>query len=384
MINRDLYRSYKQYKKQLEIGYKKISLWQKMILSVLFFALMPLAILQYCCHFRKNRTSTKLTVFPFGQKEPMNIIINELQKIDGVHIIVFPKGLPIFPTQLIKDFLKTVYEHPLWVMRNMDFWGALSLRCSQYYGYKLKYGIDKLMLFQEYSFYSSYLTYLFESERGSLYNLMHGVPGLEACCFRFTKCFVWSEYFKDFYCKNGAKKDQFIISGSIYHAYLVKNTKKNKETYDYDIVYALQGDTHCPQHMIKYMFNVLERIVKEKGWKIVVRPHPIYQTHVRIPPLLEVIEESSILMLSNTKMLVSHFTSMFLDAKILNKKVLAYVPKELLPVVGYLDDNEIVVTKDLLYKKILENFADTALICTNPIISIQDESEIRKVIQREI
>ena len=365
MINDDLMRSYNQYIKQQEIGHLKINLFKKLLLSLLFFVLLPLGILKI--FYIKIKKNSKLFIFPFGNKEPMKTIVSELENLTNSEIVIYPKAFYTFPYLLLKDFIYTLFTHPLWTIRNLDFFGALSLKISKYYGYKVKYGISKLLLFQEYSFYSSYLTRIFENEDGGLYNLMHGVPGKEAAYFRFSKCFVWSTYFKNYYIGNKANEEQFIIVGSIFHSLLYKNTKNISNTLKYDILYAMQGDTYGDDSYLKEVFEVLEKLYQTKKVKIAIKPHPIYNNKINIPKNFDLIELSPQEAILQSNLILSHFSTILLDAKIMNKNVLAFLPEKKLHLVDYLDEREISFYKNDLYDKIIFTLKSNSPLLCNTI-----------------
>jgi len=355
--NNDLMRSYNQYIKQQKLGHINIHFVQRILLSFIFIFSFILLGINLFFIYSKKKVNKTLFVFPFNNKEPMGSIITELRKLNHSRIIVYPKALPIFPLLLLKDFLYLLCTKPLWTLRNLDFFGALSIKVSKYYGYKKKYAISKLLLFQEYSFYSSYLTYIFESEDGSLYNLMHGIPGEEASYFRFSKCFVWGEYFKNYYILNNAEKNQFIIVSSIYHAKL--KMQKNSSMAVYDIIYALQGDRYSDITSTKIVLDVLQQVQRDFGLKVAVKQHPIYPSSVPIPSKFLEIDISPFDSIFSSKMLISHFSTMLLDAKVLDKKVLAFLSKEQKGMVAYLDNNEVVFDKNELYKEIVTLFNTT-------------------------
>jgi len=351
MVNDDLMRSFNQYMKQQEIGHLKINFFKKFLLFLLFFILLPLGLLEF--FYMRSKKSNKLFIFPFGNKEPMKSIIGKLKYLDNSEVITYPKAFYIFPSLLMQDFITTLLTHPLWTIKNLDFFGALSVKISKYYGYKKKYSISKLLLFQEYSFYSSYLTRIFEYENGGLYNLMHGVPGREASYFRFTKCFVWSEYFKEYYIENSAEENQFIIAGSIFHSKLYNSIKNTSTSIKYDILYAMQGDTHGDDNYAKEVFEVLEELYRTEKVRIAVKPHPIYSNKIDIPKNFDLLDSSPVEAILESNLILSHFSTMLLDAKVVNKKVLAFLPEEKLHLVGYLNENEVVFDKQNLLNKII-------------------------------
>jgi hypothetical protein len=354
MINPDLMRSYHQYKRHEELGHMRINKAQKMMLVGTFFVLIPLIMMQGFFKVLPKRRRYRIHVLFFADQEPYETLRKVLSQMENSKIIVFPKSFFVFPLIMLLDFLHALLKKPAWTLKNLDFFGALALRISKYYGFKLRYNIDRLLLFQEYSFYSSYLTRVFESENGKLYNLMHGVPGKEACYFRFSKCFVWGEYFKKFYIKNFANKDQFIIVGSIYHKRLRQEQVCKQE--NYDIVYALQGDMYSDEEYTEFMLQILAKIQQKERLKIAVKPHPIYHNTTNIPSGISIQNLSSIESIYCTKMVISHFSTMLLDAKIIGKKVLAFLPKDKVELVEYLQKNEVVYNKKKLYSSIMENW----------------------------
>jgi len=358
MINSDLMRSYNQYKNQQKIGHLQINFLHKLMLSILFFTLIPLSILKL---FRfKIKKSNTLFILPFRDSEPFISILDELRTIKESVIITYPNALLIFPDILIKDFYKTFKAQPLWTIKNLDFFGALSLKVSQYYGYKIKYGMSRILLFQEYSFYSSYLTRVFEYEEGSVYNLMHGFPGKEASFFRFTKCFVWGKYFEDLYIVNKAEADQFIVAGSIYHEKLLQQKLEHSK---YDILYVMQGKKYSNDEYVNNIFKVLKKIQMKSKLKIAIKPHPRYSNDTHIPKYFDTVQVSPVQAISESKLIISHFSTMLLDAQIMGKHVLAFLPKNKIDLVSYMKDKNIFHNQDKLYMYLL-NFEFDRKPCT--------------------
>ena len=339
MINNDLLRSYRQYIKHKKIGHLRLNLLHKVSAVLLFFLLLPTALTYYyykLINRSKKNKDRKLFVLYFSEFEPMRTIIGELKKIEHNEIVLNPKAAKVIPWILYKDFLQSLKYNPLWTMKNLDFFGALAWKVAQYYGYKSKYNIKYALIFQEYSFYSSYLTYLFESEDGALYNLMHGIPGEEASFFRFSKCFVWSDYFKRLYIKQKTEKNQFVVAGSLYHRYLVQ--KKEDYQIQFDIVYVLQGKEYSDYEYTKKIIKILESLQIELDIEIGLKPHPRYKDDIQTS--LKIINMSPIETIFSSKMIVSQFSTMLFDAKVIGKKVFAFLPEEKKNLIEYLDENE--------------------------------------------
>jgi hypothetical protein len=384
MINDDLMRSFKQYKRQEEIDYINISVFRKTIFYFLFFALIPFTLFELCyLFFKKNKNKKTCFVFQFGNNEPMKTIFQILSTVNKIKIIQRPRSIPIPSFLLVKDIAYTFIKNPLWVVRNLDFLGALSAKISIFNGHKLRYNISNLILFQEYSFYSSYLTRIFEYNNGSLYNLMHGVPGQEAAYFRFTKCFVWGEYFKDYYIQNNAEKKQFIVAGSLYHNTLVNKCFKKDITYD--IVYAMQGNNHLDNMYIEKTFNILLKIHKEFNVKIGIKEHPVYvNINVKIPKEFFIVNLTPIETICKSNLIISHFSTIFLDTKVLKKNVLAYIPETKIDLVQYLEKDEICYDEEICYSNICNILNKKAKINVLPISVLNNQINSLEIIVNEI
>jgi len=346
----DIKRSYYQYKKHIKIGHFAPTLAQKILFICMFF------ILPFTIPFKyiyKKRLKYKLLVLPFSDKEPMRTLINRLNKKKNFKIVVKPKSYWIAPIKLYQDFFILLVKSPQWTICNLDFFGALSIKISQYYGYKCKYGIDRVLIFQEYSFYSSYLTYIIESDGGRLYNLMHGIPGKEASFFRFSKCFVWEEYFKNFYIHNGALKDQFMIVDSVYHTELKKQVEHLTGSKRYDIVYVLQGDEYSNKRYKELILDLLKFFQERYHRKVALKPHPIYRDKIATDSFV-MLDGSIYDIFQSSELVISQFSTVLYDAKSIGKKVLAILPKDMQYLVGYLDDSQVAVDMDDAKEKILD------------------------------
>jgi len=376
MNNEDLMRSFNQYIKHKKIGHLKINLFKKISLSFLIVFLFPLIFLNF--FYWKSKQTNKLFIFPFNNKEPMKTIVDDLRKISNSQVILNPQALYIVPFILYRDVLICLIKRPIWTIQNLDFWGALALKISKYYGYKQRYGIKNMLIFQEYSFYSSYLTKIFESEHGKLYNMMHGIPGEEASFFRFSKCFVWDEYFKSYFIRNGAEEKQFVVSGSIFHQKL-KEHMNNAIVIQYDIVYALQGDEYSSSKYKQEILKLLNELRDKHGLKIAIKPHPIYMDTFKSCGF-DIITNSIYESIGLTQLVISQFSTMLYDAKSMGKKAFAFLPAKQLDLVSYLNKKEIATNYGEAYNKILR------LLSEYSKENQQEENNLdtRKIIDAEI
>jgi len=350
MNNEDLMRSFNQYIKHKKIGHLKINLFKKISLSFLIVFLFPLIFLNF--FYWTSKQTNKLFIFPFNNREPMKTIVEDLRKISNSQVILNPQALYIVPFILYRDFLLCLINRPIWTIQNLDFWGALALKISKYYGYKQRYGIKNMLIFQEYSFYSSYLTKIFESEHGKLYNMMHGIPGEEASFFRFSKCFVWDEYFKSYFIRNGAEEKQFVISGSIFHQKL-KEYLSNSIVIQYDIIYALQGDEYSSSKYKQEILKLLNELRDKHGLKIAIKPHPIYMDTFKSYGF-DIITNPVYESIGVTQLVISQFSTMLYDAKSMGKKAFAFLPEKQRHLVSYLKEEEVISDYKEASNKVLE------------------------------
>jgi hypothetical protein len=246
----------------------------------------------------------------------------------------------VLPIIYIKDIVTVSRHNSVWLIQNLYFLGALSLKISKYYFMWKKNKLSKMIVMQEYSFYMSYLTRVIESENGKLYNIQHGIPGETYCCFRFSKSFIWGEHYKQVYIKQNAKRDQFIVSGSIVHSFL--NRKRKNQIEDIDILYVMQGKIEGMEDVIE----ALEEVSKYK--KVLYIQHPRHYVK-NITSSLPETQENIYQLLMRSKTVVSHYSTALLDAVVLGKKAISYLKKDdMKSYVNYLPQGNIVNDKNLL------------------------------------
>ncbi len=343
MIDSDLKRSYYQYLQHIKMGHIKPGMFARFLLSMIFVVLFLFSIFFSFLYFRKNPIKRKNYLIDHSNIEPHKSIKDELTKDGTCELIKASKYvLPVLPMR----FYEEIFKNPRFYLRRMDFLGALSLRVMQYYSLFYKNKMKSLVVLQEYSFYMSYLTYLVESEGGKLFNIMHGIPGKEASFFRFSKCFVWGEYFKDLYIRQHAKSDQFIVSGSIYHTLLLRSVDMGKSKV-YDIVYMMQGGAFVTKDEVSDVLDTLRELSGK--YKIAVKQHPLYK--IELAPGLRTIDKGDIIeVLPSTRIVISHFSTSLLDAKIVGLQTVAYSKIERGSMLGFMKKEEIMDSKSDLLK----------------------------------
>lgn len=347
MINSDLLRSFRHFKRHEELGHLKLNLIHKIFLSIVFFILLPFCLLNL--FFKNdNKNRKKIFILKYKEEEPYTTIYKLIRQEKIFNFIQLPKlFIPLLPRVFIKDISQTFIVQPMFIFKNLAFFGALILKISKYY-YMVKYHkVSNLIVFQEYSFYMSYFTRVMELEGGKLYNIQHGIPGDTYCWFRFSKCFVWGEFYKDVYINNKAEKTQFVISGSILHSYIEKKLKQ-KEV-DTDILYVMQGKSE----EMKDVLDVLEDLARNKVVRYIQHPrHPVRMNN----DILIESNDDILNAIGRSKIIISHYSTTLLDACVLEKHALSYtkMEKNLSKYVSYLDKENIIHTKEDLIKRIGE------------------------------
>jgi hypothetical protein len=339
MIAPDLSRSFQHFKKHIALGHVKISVTEKIILSMLFFVLLPFSLLSYL--FSKNTKDKKVLVLDYGEKEPYRVMKQALSPHSLFKLYRVPKFfIPVLPRIYINDIITISRHNLVWLIQNLYFLGALSLKISKYYFMWKKSKLSKMIVMQEYSFYMSYLTRVIENENGKLYNIQHGIPGETYCYFRFSKSFIWGEHYRQVYIKQNAERNQFIVSGSIVHNFL--NRKRENETEDIDILYVMQGKIEGVEDVIE----ALEKVSKYK--KVLYIQHPRYYVK-NIDSCIPETKENIYQLLMRSKIVVSHYSTALLDAVVLGKKAISYLKKDdMKNHVDYLPQSNIVNNKNLL------------------------------------
>jgi len=332
----DINRCYFQYKKSIKSGIIYFGIIKSVLLVLFFFILMLTSLLDF-----KSKKNKKIWIIKYS-KEPYDTINKILAEEKIFNFLKIKPGF-ILPKVFVLDFFHFFKLKPFFVIKNIVFFAALAFKISRYYYNIKKNNIYFLIVMQEYSFYISYLTTIMEKRGGKLYNIMHGVPGKYYSFFRCSKCFVWSDYFKKIYIRQGADKNQFIISGSIFHQFINKFNSKNYKI-KYDICYPLEGK-------VDGFEDVLDVLIKlRKSISICIKQHPRYKVNIK---QLKDNKGNTLYNLLHSNIIIAHYSTILLDALVLNKKVISYIAnKNYLDYVSYLPDECIVTSIAELEKKL--------------------------------
>lgn len=189
----------------------------------------------------------------------------------------------------------------------------------------------------EYSFTSSILTCYCEKNGVRHVNVMHGERALEirASFFRYHKFYVWDEHYRSIFLRLRAYPEQFTIA--VPPALKIDVPKWREEGNICDFKYYLNAST---EEELKQIVSIIKNIYRY-GFKIKVRPHPVYTDLNLLKAYLNIhyIESTDVPIeysISNTNAVISGGSTVLYQA--------------------YLCGIE-AIWDDIMYKKILEKLA---------------------------
>lgn len=295
------YRSYCQYlcqKEHFKQNHKLLNLISYIV--ILFFIILLLI---------KKKPKKELTVeiIYFGTTKTIPRIFMSKKKLE-MEKKFFLKREDIM--YFWKDILKKA-------QRNYYFCLKILLKMA-IYSYNIeKYSPRILLVTSEYSFTSSLLTEFCERNKVKHINYMHGekIYEIRSSFFRFHKCYVWDEHYRNLFIKLKAYKEQFEVIN--YIEFIPKiNFKDNSKLYN---TYYLQcGETEIE---IRNIILFLKKLEKKTGYAPKIRCHPVY-TENRIKKIIpsDFIdnEENIYESIEKSYYVISKFSTVLYEASILN------------------------------------------------------------------
>lgn len=247
---------------------------------------------QYCCQmklkkrgsvFLINLVSLPLIVFYYIKKGNIGIVREQREAV----FLSYGISEEVIPLQLKQEFeswkvleecgefITKAERRYVWeLVKRYTFSWHFILKClikMRTYRYIIENFSPKAIVnCGEYSFTSSFMTYYCEKEGIEHINVMHGEKlfFIRDSFFRFHRCFVWDEYYKNLFLQLRAADGQFCIS--IPEAILFDADCKIKK--EYHFTYYLGYET---VEVLKKIAQTLS-VLKKRGFKISVRPHPRY------------------------------------------------------------------------------------------------------------
>lgn len=310
----DFERSYKQFRGR-HLFYHK---WKEVIVEIGSFFVLPFYIIYGLVEFLFNRKpiDKKDAVGDFTKFE--EIIPQSLRNEFSIDNTVWGGGRMLSFSDIgIIWKLFTLYPIPCLVLKN-----AIKL---SYYRYVInKYKPRAIIVHNEASYTSSISTLLCERNGVQHINVMHGekIFYIGDGYFRFTRCYVWNEYYKNLFIEMNAEANQFIVE--VPPSFKIDSKKYYREDAFADFKYYLQNFT---EEEIKNIIDSLA-FVKRLGKTIKFRPHPrghnlellkkyVKETDIEYPSEVSILES-----ISSMDCAVGSFSTVMNQAYYSGKKVI--------------------------------------------------------------
>lgn len=269
----EIERGYFQYCCQME-------LYGWPLFAFLNIAALPLSLL-YLVQFKKNTSPGKGSaqcIF-FNNGIPENIVPPSLRKAypDIQTIQSDNRCLDNADFQFLKEIFK---RYPFSWM----FWLKTIHKVSRYSAAIKHFAPTAILCCDEFSYTCSVMTKYCRGKNIKLINVMHGekLYFMRDSFVCYDEYYVWNERYKNLLIELGAEPSQFKIE--IPDSLKIPNNGDILKEYDYTCY--LGGETG---QVLAKIADCL-RVLKEKGNKVALRPHPRYTNLAEVDNLLEGIE----------------------------------------------------------------------------------------------
>jgi len=218
----------------------------------------------------------------------------------------------------IKWILNIIKKYPL----SWFFHAKIINKVSQYSYIINKFRPEAIAVHAEYSATSSLLTEYCHEYDVKHINFMHGekIYYIRDSFFKYDKCYVWDEHYKDLFISLRADPEQFIIEKPPIFKYKIKKSVEVK----FDYCYYLAGESNT---QLKRIFNNLGKL-KKQGYKVLVRGHPRWTNFKYVNKIAEKkkisIEEKGVDIIDSllaSKKIISLFSTVLYQAYLLDKQI---------------------------------------------------------------
>lgn len=334
----DLDRSYKQYKSQFYYKSTIKAILLHLTSIPLLIGLLPYYIIRGWFLKRGNTLEAISRIKETEHCEP-DSLVNSLS-IDRTHW--GEKGAICADDLLFTlGFSIRYIIHPYFVVKSL-------YKIAKYSGLIYRYRPSTIIVCDEFSFTSSLLTSLCERHGVTHIDVMHGEKlfDITDAYFRFHRCYVWDEHYRDLFIELNAEPNQFIIE-------LPLSMRFDKKKY-------LCSDTYADYkyYLDSYDENEIKSIVesmkfiKTEGKTIKYRPHPHYSD---LELLRKYVNEEEIEIPANVDILVSISNCQFVVGLHTTVLVQAFFNKQE------------VILDDVTYKDKYDKLADLRYILANKV-----------------
>lgn len=258
----DIQRSFFQYKCQMVF----ISYIKRLIFNFIAILILPLfLILAFILRINSNfKYKVNAIVERSSHK---GIIPNSLNLKFNINYSEWDSGFSFGFSDIpfIIKFFPYFFKSPYFVFK-------ILYKSSCYSKLIKQFKPDVIIVYNEYSFTSSALTYYCEKKNVQHINVMHGEKlfYIRDSFFRFTICYVWDEYYIQLFTKLRAPKEQFIAEKPPFMSINPKLYQDPDNYADYKYYLARYNEEE-----LKKILESLSFIIK-RGGSLKFRPHPRY------------------------------------------------------------------------------------------------------------
>lgn len=313
--NNDIDRSLFQYKCQSFFWPK----WKAPVFNIgAFMAFFPVLLLEWARSVIVHRCQQKDAISEFAGME--ECVPEELSRdFDVWHSNNSVKGMLTLNDLVF--VLKVFYKS----FPNVYFSLKILLKTAQYSQKIRMYNPRAFIVHCEFSFTSSVLTQFCEQKGVEHIDVMHGekLYHIYDSFFRFSKCYVWSEFYKSLFVKLRAYSKQFVIR--VPSSLRIETNNYLKPEFYADYKYYLGEFSESEFASIVESMNKL----KAQGKSVKYRVHPRYLSDLSIiekyvlpseienPRLVSILES-----VSNCTYAVSNYSTVLSQAFMSGKKVI--------------------------------------------------------------
>ena len=248
-------RSYCQYLCQ-----KKIYKQNYYFLNFLSFFIIQFIVI-FFKFFRKNIIKEKkINIIYFGIEKtiPKKFFKYKMKKLENLFFLT-AKDIKYFKNDILKKSKKQYY-----------FALKILLKIATYRYNIEKYSPRIFLVTSEYSWTSSILTEFCEKNKIFHINYMHGDKKyfIRDSFFKFHRCYIWDEHYKEIFLKLKAFKEQFKV---IEYSSFIPEIKIKEKVYN---TYYLQADETVEE--VNKIIKILKKLEIKTGYIGKIRCHPIY------------------------------------------------------------------------------------------------------------
>ena len=199
----------------------------------------------------------------------------------------------------------------------------ITLKTAAYSEMIHRYSPKAFIVNDEYSFTSSLMTYYSNLFGVEQIDVMHGekLYYIGDGFFRYNRCYVWDEHYKDLFIKLRAEAKQFIVEQPKALKLNVNtiSDSQNYSKYTYYLQIYSEGEIRSIIKSLKF--------VEKEGERVKFRPHPLFSD---INLLRKYVKESDIEMprevpleqsLANTDVVIGYFSTVQYQAYLAGKEV---------------------------------------------------------------